>query len=62
MKAISVMFVLVIDQTCSKVEVEIEAVYEDGETRSMRVPANRAVRLDLDALYRKENQDACAAE
>lgn len=61
MKALSFIACLVIDQSCSKVELEIEVVYEDGTLRNLRIPASRSVRLDLDALYRKEAQDASAA-
>lgn len=57
MKAVSIMFTLVIDQTCTTIELEMEVAYEDGTVRLHKQPAHRPIRLDLEALY-MEGEDA----
>lgn len=53
MKAVSIMFALVTDSENRKLFQEVEVIYEDGTLRSLRVLANRALRLDLDQLYKE---------
>lgn len=56
-KAISIMYALVIDQSCGKIEVDMEIAYEDGTIRNLRLPLRRAIRVDLDTIY-EEATDA----
>lgn len=51
MKALSVMFALVTDASNRSLELEIETVFEDGTVSSLRVPARKSLRVDLDTLY-----------
>lgn len=51
-KAISVMFTLVVDNESKRLLQEVEILYEDGILISMKVEANKPLRLDFDHLYR----------
>lgn len=56
MRAVSVMFTLVVDATNRKLYQEFEVVYEDGTTRSLKLDAHKSIRIDLDALYADKRQ------
>lgn len=58
MKAISIMATLVADPENRRLYQEFEVVYESGETRSVRVIAHRSIRVDLDALYKEEQDES----
>lgn len=62
MKAISIMAVLVADSNNRRLYQEFEVLYEDGETRSIRVVAHRSIRVDLDALYEEKGDESSSKQ